>query len=228
MRAGAKGQGMDNKKADYFFTIRTSVTRHYDFPEMLVLYVTAEDEENFEKHSAELKALIIHTGPEGFPEKDSFHLFDVESHHTMEAYYLIQNNKQKIRDALGIVEDSYLDDPETFLVIEKIDVDEECRGLGLALRLIKEAKNVFGYWPSTMSLLKAYPTNRDPFNESKTPTLDDIRSLTNYYMSDENLGFKEIDPVNEPGWLVALGAEPYYYCEDGQEAFFSTRQKIKS
>jgi len=85
---------------------------------------------------------------------------------------------------------------------------------------MKEAKNVFGYWPNTMSILKAYPTNPDPFDKSKDPTLGDIRSLADYYMSDENLSFKEIDPENELGWLVALGAEPYYLCEDGEELYF--------
>jgi hypothetical protein len=211
---------MDIQKTDYFFTISTRVTRHSDFPEMLVLRVTATDEENFEKHSATLKALVIYIGEEGFPNEDSFHLFDVESHHTMEAYHIIQNNKQKIRDVLGIGEDGPYSDPEAFLVIEKVDVDEECRGLGLALRLMKEAKNVFGYWPNTMSILKAYPTNPDPFDKSKDATLADIRSLADYYMSDKNLGFKEIDPENELGWLVALGAEPYYLCEDGERLYF--------
>jgi hypothetical protein len=209
---------MDIQKADYCFTISTRVTRHSDYPEMLVLHVTATDEENFDKHSATLKALVIYIGEEGFPNEDSFHLFDVSSHHTMEAYHIIQNNKQKIRDALGILGDGR-NDPESFLLIEQIDVDEECRGLGLALRLMKEAKNVFGWW-DTMSILKASPTGLDPFDTSKDPTLDDIRSLADYYMTDKNLGFKEIDPENELGWLVALGAEPYYLCEDGEGAYF--------
>ena len=217
---------MDIQKADYCFTISTRVTRHSDYPKMLVLHVTAEDEENFEKHRATLKALVIYIGEEGFPDEDSFHLFDVESENTMDAYYIIQNNKKKIRDVLGIDEDRPYSDPEVFLVIENIHVDEECRGLGLALRLMKEAKNVFGYGPNTMSILKAYPTNRNPVDKSKgptlkVPTLDDIRSLADYYMSDENLSFKEIDPENELGWLVALGAEPYYSCEDDETLYFA-------
>jgi len=208
------------EEPDYAFHIKSEVERHSEFPEMLVIHVTAEDEEYFEKPSAHLKALHITTLEDGFPGRDYFHLFDVESRDACDAYEVIYNNKQKIRNVLGT--EHLFGDPEAYLVIEDISVDEECRGLGLALRLIREAMQVFGYWPSTMSILKAYPLD----DESNDPTFDDIRSLANYYMSDKNLGFKEIDPINELGWLVALGDDPYYLTEE--EAFFSGKPKGKS
>lgn len=215
---------MTTEEPDYCFHIKSEVKRHSQFPEMLVIHVTAEDDEYFEKPSALLKALHITTLEDGFPDREYYHLFDVESQNTCDAYSVIYNNKQKIRNVLG-TEHSF-GDPEAYLVIEHIRVDEACRGLGLALRLIREAMQVFGYWPSTMSILKAHPTNLDPFDESNDPTFDDIRSLANYYMSDKNLGFKEIDPIDELGWLVALGDDPYYLAEE--EAFFSGKPKGKS
>ena len=37
----------------------------------------------------------------------------------------------------------------------------------------------------------------------------DIRRLTDYYLSDSILGFKEIDAEQHPGWLVRYGTQGY-------------------
>jgi hypothetical protein len=52
-------------------------------------------------------------------------------------------------------------------------------------------------------------------------TKEKIRSLIEYYKSDEYLMLQEVDSKNQLGWLVALGGGDYMdECRGLEEAFF--------
>ena len=100
-----------------------------------------------------------------------------------------------------------------YLIIDKLSVDCQARGKRLGLRLMREAVSVFGS-AITQIIVQAKPQGEDITKEK-------IRSLIEYYKSDEYLMLQEVDSKNQLGWLVALGGGDYMdECRGLEEAFF--------
>ena len=203
---------MDDEIEDFF--ISTHVQRDHNFPEMLSLLVTANyGEEEPDCEGGRLVATLITTFT-GYPDEDHFDLFDVQSGHAVDAYEILTNEQQQARIRQLVGQHVQDEDPGAYLLISVIKVKPECRGNRLALRLMREAVNIFGYF-DTLTILKAHPTTNDD------ATIDEIRRLTDYYLTDPHLQFKELDREHYAGWLVTTGREPYFIENYGDESYYS-------
>jgi len=205
---------MDDEIEDFF--ISTHVHRDHDFPEMLSLLVTAnygEETDEPDCVGGHLIASLI-TTLTGYPDEDHFGLFDSQSGHAVDAYEILTNEKQQARIRQLVGQHVQHEDPEAYLLISDIKVKPECRGNRLALRLMREAVSIFGYY-DTLTILKAHPTTNDDTTD------DEIRGLTDYYLTDPHLQFKELDREHYAGWLVTRDREPYFIENYGDESFYN-------
>jgi hypothetical protein len=193
---------MENTDTDCSFAISTKVSRHCDFPEMLILEVFAETADDIVSDAASLHAQVVFTGF-GFPDMSHYHLFDCMSAHAQDACNLLVEKKhqKKIMNLMRI--SAYSEPPSAYILIDEITVTKKFRGRTLALRLLREAISVFGYG-DTLVILKAHPTSEHDVKDA------DIRGLADYYLSDSQIGFKELDRDKQLGWLIAYGAAPFY------------------
>ena len=206
----ALAEGYEDEDEDIGYYISTMVNRHPEYEEMLELLVTGTDEaaspseERFSGtsgHEAYLKAYLMTIS--GLPKPRHFRLFDVVNEDTYNAYEILRGNSKKILDLLEIGD--WEDDVwiENILLIDKIEAKKECRGRGMALRLMREVVGIFAK-EGTLTILQAMP-----FGDEVNKGAKDIRRLTDYYLSDSILGFKEIDAEQHPGWLVRYGTQGY-------------------
>lgn len=196
-----------NNQEDYgpSYRISTSVTRDDEFPNVLRIDVSAKDDDDSATERANLSATLIN-------DLD-FVTFDGLSHDLLKAYELLITNKQKI-EKLNLNQGGYEGfEAHNYLIIDKLSVDWQARGKRLGLRLMREAVSVFGS-EYTQIIVQAKPQGEDITKEK-------IRSLIEYYKSDEYLILQEVDSKNQLGWLVALGGGDYMdECWGLEEAFF--------
>lgn len=183
--------------------IETNIGRDPDYPTMIDFHVTAKAwPENFTDEQtvvANLRGVITHLPFLGWIDEIPIDYFDSRSAHSFDAYELVEGQTKKIAAALGL-ELKNATDFETLVFFEDADVAEEYRGSGLALRLFREIAYLLKN-NHTLYVLKAHPTGSD-LNVSD----DDCRKLAAYYLSDQALAFKEVDPIDLPGWLVGQGS----------------------
>lgn len=206
--SGRKSEEGTELSESVSYSIGTIVRRHDEYEEMLELLVTATedgclDERSTETstHEAYLRAYLMTIS--GLPEPCDFLLFDVVSEDMAVAYKILCNNSKKVLDVLQIEDWDEEVAIENILVIDKIEVNRECRGQGMALRLMREVKGIFAK-AETLTILQARPFGDDVKSGAK-----EIRTLTDYYLSDSILDFQEIDAKQYPGWLVCYGTQGY-------------------
>lgn len=80
-------------------------------------------------------------------------------------------------------------------LLERIWVDPQYRGRGLALRLMREAKHLLGRF-GLLVILKAHPDGDKVTGKS-------LLALASYYQRDKHLGLQPLSKQKLPGWLVA-------------------------
>lgn len=83
------------------------------------------------------------------------------------------------------------------LHIDRIDVQEEYRGRGLALRAMRQLQRLVQR-PGLIVTLKAFPSTE---SKKEDPSSKAIASLARYYKSDAALRFKPIERLSD-GWLM--------------------------
>ncbi|WP_331373246.1 hypothetical protein [Sinorhizobium chiapasense] len=132
-----------------------------------------------------------------------FQAFDMRSGHAVDTFRVITKRRSMIKRVLP---DLDMDFTGTFIHLEKLWVREDFRGNRLGLRLMREARNMFGRFGS-LALLKAHP-------DGDQTSDDDCRRLARYYQSDRVAGFRPLSARGEPGWLVADWYDPGTYGDD--------------
>jgi GNAT superfamily N-acetyltransferase len=174
---------------DPSYRIYSDVRRQFDFPDALQIEVHASDDDDVAAGTASLSATLIY----GL----RVDVFDCLSQDLLYAYELLTTNKQRIEE-LNLAQGGYEGfEAHQYLIIDRLAVDEQARGKGLGLRLMREAVSIFG-GEHTQVIVQAAPQGEDI-------TKKQIRSLIEYYKSDKYLMFEEVDSKNQLGWLVALG-----------------------
>ena len=193
--------------------IETKINRHADYSSIVEFYVTAskdiDDFGNVYDIVAELSGAFTHVPFMGSINDIPNYYFDDRSANAGQAHWLVAEEVNNIGNALGI-EPSELTDFDTLVIFENVDVNKAYRGHRLALRLMREIAYIFTR-SHALYVLKAHPTGED-IDVSD----DDCRRLAEYYSSDEELGFKAVNPKEFPGWLVSSGSVGLEDSEDSR------------
>ena len=174
------------------YEIRTEVARNADYSDVLEIEVSARTGDGIDSIKARLSATLI-------PDL-IFEAFDMTGD-LINAYELLTIGASKINKtniAAGIHGDLEAD---LFLIIDRLNVDDQARGNHLGLRLMREAVSLFGN-EFTQVLVQAAPQGEDMSKEK-------VQGLMNYYKSDQYLKLKEVDSENYLGWLITVGEEDY-------------------
>lgn len=124
--------------------------------------------------------------------------FDQRDGHAEEAASIMVSQRRLIEEVLTDSNVSF--DGRAFVLLERVFVEPKHRGKRLALRLVREARDVFARY-GLLAMAKAYPEGENISNEK-------ILMLADYYTSDEQLGFKHLSRTRFPGWLVAHWHSP--------------------
>jgi GNAT superfamily N-acetyltransferase len=202
-----------------FMQFETKLSKNHEEPSVLELKVTlqpARHPQEVESHCvASLEGFLLQPGylPDGDDEW-CFAVFDMRSGHAAEAFEVLAHHAMLIEEALG--PDTSLDQCDAVLHLEKIWVDPEFRGQGLALRLMREAQHVLGR-PGLLVLLKAHP-------DGDTVSVADWLKLASYYQSDPQLNLSAISEKLVPGWLVSCWDVSVAHARD-QRFFQQNRPK---
>ncbi|MDP1730674.1 MAG: GNAT family N-acetyltransferase [Devosia sp.] len=199
------------------FRIQTTLSKDCEFPEVLNFTVgcTADldDSEGPIVPSptgveaiGRLSGFLVDQGylpdenQEGYAE-----IFDARSGHADQAYRLLVTKRALIGNALP--GSRLLETGSAVAHLERVWVHRQHRGQGLALRLMREARHLFGRY-GLLVMLRAYPDG----DEVDT---DQVLRLADYYASDRSLGLEHLSRKQLPGWLVAHWEAPEAADGDG-------------
>ncbi len=146
-----------------------------------------------------LQGFLLQVGD--FPEADDdwcFSVFDMRSGQAAEAFEILANRTALVQEALKSFSAAAV--CRSIFNIERVWVDPEFRGHGIALRLMREALHMLGR-PGLLVIMKAHP-------DGKNVPAESCVKLASYYQKDKALKLSPLSDSLYPGWLVSLWNEP--------------------
>lgn len=183
-----------------FCEIQTVISREDEIEELLNFKITcckSSLEHGLETTMTlgQLEGFIIQTNyfPTDADDDWLSHIFEDRCNHTDDAFQVIIKNIGDVVNVLDIDSDD-IDWSFGLVMLEKAWVHPEYRGNKIALRLIREAKQIFNR-KGLFVILKAHPDDGGISDQSC------IR-LAEYYRSDETLALEHLSRQAAPGWLM--------------------------
>lgn len=206
----------DNKmEAFEYYDIRTEFSKESDTPVVQNFEVKCckriadNNESKIVLTIGSLKGFVVRT--EHLPtdiERGGwlFDVFDERDNHSADAFEILTENLATVATALEI-DDSQLDYSFGLLMLERALIHPDHRGKGMALRLMREAKQILNRF-GLIVILKAHPDGDQISSEAC------IR-LADYYCSDDALAFVHFSQETKPGWLIGKWDEFELSPDDG-------------